>query len=94
MGEDTNTILNGANGGVVRVALVYEYTGLAIFWVLGALGLWMRLSHAGILPLNFSWYYRIMTLHGTGMIFIMLVATMGAVAAILSARVRLSAGLL
>jgi len=94
MGEETNTILNGANGGVVRVALVYLYTGLAIFWVLGALGLWMRLSHAGVLPLNFFWYYRIMTLHGTGMIFIMLVATMGAVAAILSARVRLSAGLL
>jgi cytochrome c oxidase subunit 1 len=62
-------------------------TGFVLFLVLGLL---MRLDHSGIFPLSASWFYRIMTLHGSGMIAANLLAAMGCITAVLSRTIRLS----
>ncbi len=93
MSAQTQTY-TGTNGGVLRIALVYMTTGFAVFLLMGLLGLLMRLNHAGILPLPPDWFYRIMTLHGSGMVAANLLAAMGGFAAVLSRGVRLSPRLL
>jgi cytochrome c oxidase subunit 1 len=76
---------------VLRVALIYLLTGFAIFLSMGLLGLVMRLDHAGWYVLSRDWFYRIMTIHGTGMVTGMLLAAMGGMCAALSRSVKLSA---
>jgi cytochrome c oxidase subunit 1 len=61
-----------------RVGLLYVVTGLALFAVMGVLGLAMRLSQGDVITLSPSWFYRIMTLHGAGMLVGALLAQMGA----------------
>ena len=85
----TNT-LNGNNGGMLRVSLVYMVVGFVVFLLMGLLGLLMRLNHAGLLMLPPDWFYRIMTLHGSGMVAASLLASMGGFAAVLSKSVNLS----
>ncbi len=80
-----------ANGAVLRVSLVYLLTGFATFLTMGLLGLLMRLQQAGWLTLSVDWFYRIMTIHGAGMVTALLLATMGGMTAVLSQSVRLSA---
>ncbi|MEI2618005.1 MAG: cbb3-type cytochrome c oxidase subunit I [Thermomicrobiales bacterium] len=75
---------------VLRVALIYMLSGFVIFLFMGLLGLLMRLHHAGWYVLSPDWFYRIMTIHGTGMVAGMLQAAMGAMAAALSRSVKLS----
>ncbi len=89
MNAQTKTF-NGTNGAVLRIALVYMITGFAVFLLMGLLGLLMRLDHAGIFVLPPQWFYRIMTLHGTGMIAAVMLAAMGGIIAIVSASVPLS----
>ncbi len=81
-------VYNGRNGPVLRVSLTYMFTGLVLFLVMGILGLLMRLMHAGLLPLAPYWYYRLMTLHGAGMIGAVLIASMGGIVALLSHRLH------
>jgi cytochrome c oxidase subunit 1 len=45
---------------------------------MGLLGLAMRLSQADVFVLDPSWFYRVMTLHGAGMLTGLLLAQMGA----------------
>jgi cytochrome c oxidase subunit 1 len=52
-------------------------TGLALFAVMGLLGLTMRLTQADVLGVSAEWFYRIMTLHGAGMLTGALLAMMG-----------------
>jgi cytochrome c oxidase subunit 1 len=61
-----------------RVGGLYVGTGLALFALMGLLGLAMRLSQADVLVLEPSWFYRVMTLHGAGMLAGLLLAQMGA----------------
>ena len=74
----------GSNGAVLRVSLVYMMTGFVMFLTFGLLGLVMRLDHARWLTLSPDWFYRIMTIHGAGMVTAMLLAAMGALTATLS----------
>lgn len=66
---------------VLRVSLVYLTTGFVLFLAFGLLGLAMRLTQAGYVAVSPDWFYRIMTLHGAGMVTAILLATMGGVAA-------------
>ena len=69
---------------VLRISMIYMLTGLVIFLSMGVLGLLMRLDHAGWHTLSADWFYRIMTIHGVGMISGMLLAAMGGMSAALS----------
>ena len=82
---------NGTNGAVLRAAIVYLVSGFATFLAMGLLGLLMRLDHAGILVISPDWFYRLMTLHGAGMVAAVLLAALGGLCAVLSQWVRLSA---
>ncbi len=72
----------GASGAVLRAAIAYLVTGFVIFLLMGLLGLLMRLVHAGFVDLSPDWFYRIMTLHGAGMIGAVLLASTGGLAAV------------
>ena len=89
MNAETNTF-NGNNGGMLKVSLVYMVVGFVVFLLMGLLGLLMRLNHAGIFLLPSDWFYRIMTLHGSGMVAASLLFSMGGFAAVLSKSVKLS----
>jgi cytochrome c oxidase subunit 1 len=60
-----------------RVGGLYVGTGLALFALMGVLGLLMRLSQADVIALGPAWFYRVMTLHGAGMLAGLLLAQMG-----------------
>ena len=51
---------------------------LALVAVMGVVGLSMRLAQATVVDLSPAWFYRLMTLHGVGMITGSLLAMMGA----------------
>jgi cytochrome c oxidase subunit 1 len=85
---------NAHDGAVHRVALVYLYAAFLLFLAMGLLGLTMRLSHAGALPLEPELYDRFFTLHGSGMIAATLLGAMGGVIAVLTPASRLSLRLL
>ena len=79
------------NGDVLRASLAYMVAGLASMLLMGLLGLLMRLDQAGMLIISPTWFYRVMTLHGSGMIASVLLAAMGGIAAAVSPTTRLSA---
>ncbi len=60
------------------VAWLFVGTGIALFAVMGLAGLTMRLTQADVIELSPSWFYRLMTLHGAGMLAGALLAMMGA----------------
>lgn len=91
MTDPTLLAPHAANGGVLRASIAYMVVGLGAFLLLGLLGLLMRLDHAGLVVVPPLWFYRIMTLHGSGMISSVLLASMGGLAAAVSATSRLSA---
>jgi len=78
----------------VRASLAYMIAGFVTFLLMGALGLLMRLGHAGLVGIDPAWFYAIMTLHGAGMVSAVLLAGMGALAHVLHGRMRLSPRLL
>ena len=80
----------GANGEVLRASIAYMVAGLVGFLLMGLLGLVMRLDQAGLLVVAPAWFYRIMTLHGAGMVASVLLAGLGGLAAAVSATTRLS----
>ena len=61
-----------------RVGLLFAGTGIAVFAVMGLFGLTMRLTQATVLSVSPSWFYRLMTVHGAGMLTGALLAMMGA----------------
>jgi cytochrome c oxidase subunit 1 len=73
----------------VRFGLLFGVTGVALIAVMGVLGILMRLTQATVLGLSPAWFYRLMTLHGAGMITATLLAMMGALWYVLRATVPL-----
>ena len=61
-----------------RVALAFAGTGVAVFAAMGLAGLAMRLTQAEVIDVSPSWFYRLLTLHGAGMLTGALLAMMGA----------------
>jgi len=59
------------------VAWLCAGTGLALFAVMGLLGLAMRLTQADEIGVSPEWFYRLMTLHGAGMLAGAMLAMMG-----------------
>jgi cytochrome c oxidase subunit 1 len=51
-------------------AMIWAYLAVsgAVFVLMMALGVMMRFAQAGLLPLSPGWFYRVMTLHGVGMV--------------------------
>src|SRR5207244_12734578 len=77
------------DGGVLRAALAYLVTGFATFLLMGLLGLHMRLDQGGLMTVSPTWFYRIMTLHGSWMVAGTMLATMGGAAAAVERTVAL-----
>ena len=74
-----------------RVGFLFAGTGIAVFAVMGLLGLVMRLTQATVLDVSPAWFYRLMTLHGAGMLTGALLAMMGALWFVLRSTVPLKA---
>jgi cytochrome c oxidase subunit 1 len=75
-----------------RLGLLFAATGIALVAAMGVLGLIMRLTQATVLGLSPAWFYRLMTLHGIGMITGVLLAMMGALWYVLHGSVPLRPG--
>jgi cytochrome c oxidase subunit 1 len=75
-----------------RIGLLFAATGVALVAVMGVLGLIMRLTQATVISLSPGWFYRLLTLHGTGMLTGVLLAMMGALWYVLHASVPLRPG--
>lgn len=82
------------NGQVLRPSMAYMVAGLGGFLLMGVLGLLMRLDQSGLVVIPPAWFYRLMTLHGAGMVASILLAGLGGLAAAVSATTRLSARVL
>lgn len=63
----------------LRIGLLFATTGIAVFCAMGVLGLVMRLTQATVLHVSSAWFYRLMTVHGAGMIVGALLVMMGAI---------------
>jgi cytochrome c oxidase subunit I len=81
-----------ARGIERRVGLWFGVTGVALVAAMGVLGLIMRLTQATVISLSPGWFYRLLTLHGAGMITGSLLAMMGALWYVLHASVQLRPG--
>ena len=57
-----------ARGIERRIGLLFAVTGIALVAAMGVLGLIMRLTQATVIGLSPAWFYRLLTLHGVGMI--------------------------
>jgi cytochrome c oxidase subunit 1 len=75
-----------------RIGLLFAVTGVALIATMGVLGLIMRLTQATVLSLSPGWFYRLLTLHGTGMVTGSLLAMMGALWYVLHGTVPLRLG--
>jgi cytochrome c oxidase subunit 1 len=73
-----------------RLGLLFAGTGIALVAAMGVLGLIMRLTQATVIDLSPGWFYRLMTLHGAGMLTGALLAMMGALWYVLRSMVALS----
>ena len=81
-----------ARGIERRVGLWFAVTGVALVAAMGVLGLIMRLTQATVISLSPGWFYRLLTLHGAGMITGSLLAMMGALWYVLHTSVQLRPG--
>ena len=75
-----------------RVGLLFAVTGLTLVGLMGLLGLTMRLAQAKVIDIGPGWFYRLMTLHGAGMLTGAVFAMMGACWYVLRPQVALSLG--
>ena len=75
-----------------RIGLLFAVTGVALVAAMGVLGLIMRLTQATVISLSPGWFYRLLTLHGTGMITGSLLAMMGGLWYVLHGTVPLRLG--
>ena len=74
-----------------RIGWLLAGTGLALFFLMMLLGITMRASQADLVDIPAKWYYRILTLHGAGMLVGALLAMMGALWFVLRPVITLSA---
>ena len=74
-----------------RVGALFLAVGLALFAVMGILGLAMRFAQGDAYHLSPVWFYRIMTLHGAGMLVAAMLCQIGALWYLLRADVGLRA---
>jgi cytochrome c oxidase subunit 1 len=74
------------------VGWLFAGTGLALFAAMGLLGLTMRLAQADAISISADWFYRVMTLHGAGMLTGAMMAMMGGLWFVLRPSVRLGYG--
>ncbi len=81
-----------ARGIERRIGLLFCATGVVLIAGMGVLGLIMRLTQATVISLSPAWFYRLLTLHGVGMITGALLAMMGALWYVLHASVPLRTG--
>jgi cytochrome c oxidase subunit 1 len=75
-----------------RFGLLFAATGIVLIGLMGVLGVLMRLSQATVISLSPGWFYRLLTLHGTGMIAATLITGMGALWYVLHQTVSLRPG--
>ena len=61
-----------------RVGWLFAGTGLLLFALMGLAGLAMRLTQADVLGISDAWFYRLMTVHGAGMLVGAMLVMMGA----------------
>ena len=61
-----------------RIAWAFAGSGIAVFALMGLAGLAMRLDQATVIDLSPTWFYRLLTLHGAGMLTGALLVMMGA----------------
>lgn len=64
-------------GSQRRIGLLYGVTGLALFLLMVLVGIAMRLAQSDALGINDDWFYRLMTLHASGILVGVLMAMMG-----------------
>ncbi len=81
-----------ARGIERRIGLLFAVSGLALVLLMGVLGLVMRLTQATVISLSPGWFYRLLTLHGVGMITGVLLVMMGALWYVLHQTVPLRIG--
>jgi cytochrome c oxidase subunit 1 len=81
-----------ARGVERKLGLLFAGTGVALVAGMGVLGIVMRLTQATVIGLSPAWFYRLLTLHGAGMITGVLLAMMGALWYVLHATVPLHVG--
>ncbi|MEZ5121980.1 MAG: cbb3-type cytochrome c oxidase subunit I [Solirubrobacterales bacterium] len=74
-----------------RVGWLMAGTGLALFFLMMLLGITMRMSQADVVGISDAWFYRVMTLHGAGMLVATLLVMMGALWFVLRPVIELSA---
>lgn len=60
-----------------RIGLLFGLTGLVLFGLMALVGLAMRLHQADAPGISDEWFYRLMTLHASGMIAGVLLAMLG-----------------
>jgi cytochrome c oxidase subunit I len=75
-----------------RIGLLFAASGLVLVLLMGVLGLVMRLTQATVISLSPGWFYRLLTLHGVGMITGVLLVMMGALWYVLHQTVPLRVG--
>jgi cytochrome c oxidase subunit 1 len=68
----------GARSVERRIGLLFAATGTVLILLMGVLGLIMRLTQANVIDVSPAWFYRLLTLHGMGMITGALIGAMGA----------------
>ena len=73
-----------------RIGALMGGTGLALFLVMMLLGITMRSTQAKLVGVSDPWFYRLMTLHGAGMLVAMLLVMMGGMWFVLRPHVQLS----
>jgi cytochrome c oxidase subunit 1 len=73
-----------------HVAWLYGGTAVAVIALMGLAGLGLRFSQAEVVDLPPTWFYRLLTLHGAGMLVGSLVGTMGMLWVVLRTSVPLS----
>ena len=75
-----------------RIGFLFAVSGIALIALMGIVGLLMRLTQATVIDLSPAWFYRLLTLHGAGMITGSLLVGMGALWYVLRATVPLRIG--
>ena len=74
-----------------RVGWLMAGSGLILFLVMMLLGITMRMNQAEMISIPDAWFYRLMTLHGAGMIVASLLIMMGALWYVVRPLIDLSA---
>ena len=75
-----------------RIGLLFGATGIGVILLMGIAGIVMRLEQATVIGMSPGWFYRLLTLHGMGMLTGSLLAAMSALWYVLHEYVPLRVG--